>query len=111
MKWKLDENFGSRTVHLFLQANHEADTVLQEDLGGATDEVLFEACAREDRCLVTLDIDFADVLRFPPHRTVGMGNGRCRMGGAMGGARHGNGWLAPKDEKCAVPGGNCHMDH
>jgi len=34
-----------------------------------------------------------------------------KLGMEMGGARHGNGWLAPKDEKCAVPGGNCHMGH
>jgi predicted nuclease of predicted toxin-antitoxin system len=70
MKWKLDENFGSRTIHLFHQAGHDAETVLQEQLGGSSDENLFEVCIREDRCLLTLDIDFADVLRFPPHRTA-----------------------------------------
>ncbi len=72
MKWKLDENLGSRTVHLFLQAGHDAETVLQEKLSGATDETLYQVCVREDRCLLTLDIDFADVLRFPPHRTAGI---------------------------------------
>ena len=72
MKWKLDENFGSRTAHLFLRAGHDVETVLQENLGGSTDEVLFEACIREGRALLTLDIDFADVLRFPPHRTCGV---------------------------------------
>ncbi len=70
MKWKLDENLGSRTVHLFLKAGHDAETVLQEELSGASDETLFEVCVREDRCLLTLDIDFADVLRFPPHQTA-----------------------------------------
>lgn len=29
-------------------------------------------CVREEQCLLTLDIDFADVLRFPPHRTAGI---------------------------------------
>ena len=72
MKWKLDENFGSRTVHIFLQAGHDAETVLQEELSGATDETLYQVCVREERCLLTLDIDFADVLRFPPHRTAGI---------------------------------------
>ena len=72
MKWKLDENLGSRTVHLFLKAGHDAQTVLQEELSGASDETLFEVCVREDRCLLTLDIDFADVLRFPPHQTAGI---------------------------------------
>jgi predicted nuclease of predicted toxin-antitoxin system len=72
MKWKLDENFGSRAVHLLRVAGHDAETVLQEGLGGATDQKLFEECIREDRCLLTLDIDFGDVLRFPPHRTAGI---------------------------------------
>ena len=57
MKWKLDENLGSRTVHLFLKAGHDAETVLQEELSGSSDETLFEVCVREDRCLLTLDID------------------------------------------------------
>lgn len=72
MKWKLDENFGTRTAHLFLHAGHDVETVLEEQLGGPSDETLFEACIREDRCLLTLDMDFADILRFPPHRAPGI---------------------------------------
>ncbi|MBY0505728.1 MAG: DUF5615 family PIN-like protein [Bryobacteraceae bacterium] len=72
MKWKLDENIGSRTAHLFLQAGHDAETVLQEQLSGASDEILYETCILEERSLLTLDIDFADVLRFPPLRTAGI---------------------------------------
>ena len=72
MKWKLDENFGSRTVNIFLEAGHDAETVLQEKLSGSTDDTLYEVCVREQRCLLTLDIDFADVLRFPPHPTAGI---------------------------------------
>ena len=72
MKWKLDENFGSHTAHLFLDAGHDVETVLQERLGGSSDETLFEVCIREDRSLLTLDTDFADVLRFPPHRAPGI---------------------------------------
>jgi hypothetical protein len=36
MKWKLDENFGSRTVHVFRQPGEDAATVLQEELSGAS---------------------------------------------------------------------------
>jgi predicted nuclease of predicted toxin-antitoxin system len=72
MKWKLDENFGSRAAHLLLAAGHDAETVVQEKLGGASDEKVFETCVRERRSLLTLDIDFADVLRFPPHKTAGI---------------------------------------
>ena len=72
MKWKLDENFGSRTAHLLLAAGHDAETVLQERLSGESDETIFGVCIRENRCLLTLDLDFADVLRFPPHTTAGI---------------------------------------
>ena len=72
MKFKLDENFGSRSIHLFDQAGHDVETVRQEGLGGATDETIFEVSVREGRCLLTLDLDFADVLRFPPHRAAGI---------------------------------------
>jgi predicted nuclease of predicted toxin-antitoxin system len=72
MKWKLDENFGSRAAHLLRAAGHDAETVLQESLSGASDEALFRACVSEGRILLTLDIDFADVFRFPPHETAGI---------------------------------------
>ena len=95
MKWKLDENLGSRTVHLFLKAGHDAETVLQEELSGSSDETLFEVCVREDRCLLTLDIDFADVLRFPPHQTAGIAVLRLPVAGARLGNRPG----APLDRR------------
>jgi predicted nuclease of predicted toxin-antitoxin system len=72
MKFKVDENFGSRSVHLFDQAGHDAETVRQEGLGGATGHTIFETCVRGERWLLTLDLDFADVLRFPPDRTAGI---------------------------------------
>jgi len=72
MRFKLDENIGSRTAHLFPEAGHDIETIFDEGLSGATDEVIFETCIREGRCLVSLDLDFADVVRFPPHRTAGI---------------------------------------
>ena len=47
------------------------ETVFTEGLGGGRDEFIFEACIQEDRCLPTLDLDFADVVRFPAHKTAG----------------------------------------
>lgn len=72
MKWKLDENLGSRTAHILRSAGYDVETVLQEQLCGASDETLFEVCIREGRCILTMDVDFADVLRFPPHRSPGI---------------------------------------
>lgn len=66
MKFKLDENFGARTQKIFQESGYEVDTVFDEGLQGATDLLIFDTCCREQRCLVTLDLDFADVIRFPP---------------------------------------------
>lgn len=66
MKFKLDENFGTRTQRVFRESGYEADTVFDEGLQGADDRRIFDTCCREQRCLVTLDLDFSDVIRFPP---------------------------------------------
>ncbi|MBI3359525.1 MAG: DUF5615 family PIN-like protein [Chloroflexi bacterium] len=72
MKFKLDENFGARTQQVFKDASHEVHTVVEESLQGASDEDVYETCRAEQFCLVTLDLDFADVTRFPPDRAGGI---------------------------------------
>jgi predicted nuclease of predicted toxin-antitoxin system len=72
MKFKLDENLGSRAAELITQSGHDVETVSQERLNGAIDEALFAICRAEHRVLITLDLDFADVLRFPPARSPGI---------------------------------------
>ena len=72
MKFKLDENFGTRTQRIFESAEHDVHTVHQELLQGSPDQRLYEICCHEQRCLVTLDLDFADVTRFPPQQAGGI---------------------------------------
>lgn len=72
MKFKLDENFGIRTQKLFHAAGHDAQTVRDQRLQGCSDHYLYEVCCAEERCLVTLDMDFADVTRFPPANSNGI---------------------------------------
>ena len=72
MKFKLDENFGRRTVRIFAARGLDADTVADEKICGAADDELFATCAAEKRILVTLDTDFCDILRFPPERSAGI---------------------------------------
>ena len=72
MKFKLDENLGSRTVALFDEFGHEVETVSQEKLNGTSDTILYTISQSEGRCLVTLDLDFADVIRFPPGNSHGI---------------------------------------
>ncbi|MCK4469747.1 MAG: DUF5615 family PIN-like protein [Desulfobacterales bacterium] len=72
MKFKLDENFGTRTQHIFEKAEHDVQTVRQELLQGASDQCIYEVCCKERRCLVTLDLDFSEVTRFPPDKSCGI---------------------------------------
>lgn len=72
MKFKLDENLGSRTQEMFLAAGHDVQTVRSQKLQGCLDRNLYEVCCEEQRCLVTLDLDFADVTRFPSNTTNGI---------------------------------------
>ncbi len=72
MKLKLDENIGRRGLEFLKAAGHDVATVREQGLQGAKDAAIFEACAAEGRTLVTLDRDFAEVLRFSPERTAGI---------------------------------------
>ncbi|MBN2550891.1 MAG: DUF5615 family PIN-like protein [Anaerolineales bacterium] len=72
MKFKLDENFGTRTQKIFIDSGHDVQTVYQQGLRGVSDEQLYGICQLEQRCLVTLDLDFANVLRFSPDGSAGI---------------------------------------
>ena len=72
MKVKLNENLGNRAIELFREAGHDTATVFEQHLGGTSDEDLVSVCHAEGRVLVTLDLDFSNVLRFPPRRYAGI---------------------------------------
>lgn len=72
MKLKLDECVDARLASILRQAGHETTTVRDQGLFGVADSALYEHCTSEDHILVTLDLDFSDVLRFPPEHTPGL---------------------------------------
>jgi predicted nuclease of predicted toxin-antitoxin system len=66
MKFKIDENLPGEIVDLLVAAGHDAVSVWQQGLSGATDTQVASVCLAEGRVLVTLDVDFADPRAYPP---------------------------------------------
>lgn len=72
MRLKLDENVDVRLAVFLRQAGHDTTTVRDQKLSGMADPALYNHCASEGHILVTLDLDFSHVLRYPPERTPGL---------------------------------------
>lgn len=72
MKFKLDENIDSRLIPLVQKGGDDVDTVRDERLSGADDRTIYDACVRDGRILLTLDLDFSNPTRFPPGPTEGI---------------------------------------
>lgn len=72
MKFKIDENLPSQIATLLKSAGHDAETVFDEGLVGSTDQNIIEVCNREERALVTLDLDFSNVRAYPPKDHFGL---------------------------------------
>jgi hypothetical protein len=72
MKLKLDENIGGRGLRLLRLAGHDVVTVPEQNLCSAPDKKLIAICREEQRCIVTLDLDFANPLLFQPEEFFGI---------------------------------------
>jgi predicted nuclease of predicted toxin-antitoxin system len=72
MKLKLDENLGQTAANLFQSHGYDVQTVPGQGLSGAPDSEVIGACRTEQRCLVTLDLDFGNPLLFDPAQYAGI---------------------------------------
>ncbi len=72
MTIKLDENLGSRGAAILRAAGHHVTTVAEEGLSSSSDTRLAAVCRSDRKCLVTLDLDFGNPLRFPPSHYSGI---------------------------------------
>lgn len=61
IRFKLDENLPRDALRPFRSHGLDAESVWGENLGGTTDASIIKACAREERVLVTQDLDFSDI--------------------------------------------------
>jgi predicted nuclease of predicted toxin-antitoxin system len=64
LKLKLDENLGRLARELLEAAGHDVATVHDEGLCTAPDDQVIQAARQEKRCLVTLDLEFGNPLRY-----------------------------------------------
>ena len=72
MRFKTDENLHDDVAALPAGEGHDVHTARAEGLRGCADAVLAQHCRHEERSLVRLDLDFADIRVFPPAASSGM---------------------------------------
>jgi len=66
VKLKLDENLSRHLAPALTAFGHDVDTVADEGLLGESDNAVPVAAIQADRLLLTVDLDFSDIRRFPP---------------------------------------------
>lgn len=72
MKFKIDENLPAEAAEILRGYGFAADTVDDEDLSGADDVTVARTSQADDRILVTLDLDFANIRAYPPGEHAGI---------------------------------------
>jgi len=71
-RFKLDENLPTAIKKILVEDGHDALTVLDQKLGGQDDPTVYAVCNTENRMLVTLDLDFADIRQYAPGTHAGI---------------------------------------
>ena len=72
LRFKVDENLPQALVGMLQGAGHDACSVLDQRMGGASDDSVARVCREECRCLITLDLDFVDTRLYPPSKHAGI---------------------------------------
>lgn len=72
MRFKIDENLPPEIAELLRQAGHDAFTVFDQGLRSHTDTQIIAVCQAEGLALLSLDLDFANILTFPPEDFAGL---------------------------------------
>lgn len=72
MRVKVDENLPIEVAELLRAAGHDAVTVYEQAMSGASDMSIADVCRREDRAVITMDTDFANIQSYPPEQHPGI---------------------------------------
>ena len=66
MKLKLDENLSRHLKPVLIELGHDVLTAADENLLSHPDTEIARAAKEEQRMLMTLDVEFADLRKYPP---------------------------------------------
>lgn len=72
MRFKVDENLPVDVAEILRSAGHDALTVFDQMLVGKDDSRILGICQKEERALITLDLDFSDARSYPPQEYFGL---------------------------------------
>src|SRR5579864_3721743 len=72
MLFKVDENLHPDVADWLGKSGHDAMTVYDQGLRGKDDGTIIERCRAENRILLSLDLDFSNILVFPPENYPGL---------------------------------------
>lgn len=72
MRFLVDENLPTEVAEQLRSAGHDATAVFERRLAGQADAEIAAVCRAERRALLTLDLDFANTLLYPPEDQFGL---------------------------------------
>ena len=72
LQFKMDENLPVEAADLLRRAGYDARTIHDQQMVGQPDDAIAAVCQREQRAIVTLDTDFANIRTYPPDEYAGI---------------------------------------
>lgn len=72
MRFKIDENLPVIAKQILTDKGHDAINILEQKMGGESDNRISEVIQDEKRTLITLDLDFANIKTYPPQDYHGL---------------------------------------
>ena len=72
MKIKVDECLPRELISDLRRYGHDAVSVQEESLSGSADSLVWKVSQKEQRFLITTDLDFSDVRRYEPGLHMGV---------------------------------------
>ena len=72
MRFKVDESLHVEVADLLRGQGYDALTVFDQGLRGRDDHDIADMCRSENRVILSLDLDFSNILMFPPENYPGL---------------------------------------